>query len=95
MTVKSAAGRQTAKIATFMNEICHVNALCDLILNRFERRLARIASDTIDWLELQDRISTLPKPGSLLVETFRKGVSSMRLRVIGRNLGRTFDQQTT
>ncbi len=81
------------KIATFMGtKFATSTVLCNRILNRFEKKDWRgLPSDTIDWLELQDRISTLPKPGSLLVETFpRQGRHYLCIYgFIGRNAQQT------
>ena len=81
------------KIATFMGtKFATSTVLCDRILNRFEKKDWRgLPLDTIDWLELQDRLSTLPKPGSLLIETFpRQGRHHLCIYgFIGRNAQQT------
>ncbi len=94
MTVEvSRRSDKQPKIATFMGtKFATSTVLCDRILNRFEKKDWRgLPSDTIDWLELQDRLSTLPKPGSLLVETFpRQGRHYLCIYgFIGRNAQQT------
>ncbi len=94
MTVEvSRQADKQPKIATFMGtKFATSTLLCDRILNRFEKKdWQGLPPDTIDWLELQDRISTLPKPGSLLVETFpRQGRHHLCVYgFIGRNAQQT------
>lgn len=94
MTVEvSRRSDKQPKIATFMGtKFATSTVLCDRILNRFEKKDWRgLPSETIDWLELQDRLSTLPKPGSLLVETFpRQGRHHLCIYgFIGRNAQQT------
>jgi ATP-dependent Lhr-like helicase len=94
MTVEvSRQADKQPKIATFMGtKFATSTLLCDRILNRFEKKAWQgLPLDTIDWLELQDRISTLPKPGSLLVETFpRQGRHHLCVYgFIGRNAQQT------
>ncbi len=94
MTVEvSQRSDKQPKIASFSGtKFATSTLLCDRILNRFEKKdWQGLPSDTIDWLELQDRLSTLPKPGSLLVETFpRQGRHHLCIYgFIGRNAQQT------
>lgn len=60
------------KIATFMGtKFATSTLLCDRILERFSHKnWTGRPTETIKWLELQSRVSRLPMPGYLLLETF-------------------------
>ena len=94
MTVEvSRRSDKQPKIATFTGtKFATSTLLCDRILKRFEKKdWQGLPSETIDWLELHDSVSTLPRPGSLLVETFpRQGRHHLCIHgFIGRNAQQT------
>lgn len=75
MTVEvSRRSDKTPKVATFMGtKFATSTQLSDLILNRFAAHdWTGLPDHSITWLETQERISQLPKPGQLLIETFER-----------------------
>ena len=60
------------KIATFTGtKFATSTLLCNRILTLFEKKNWKVLpQDTKKWLQLQNDVSTLPKTGSLLIETF-------------------------
>ena len=73
MTVEvSRRGAKEPKIATFMGtKFATSTLLSERILERLEsQNWTGLPAETVDWLELQNKLSKLPRRGRLLVETF-------------------------